>query len=286
VNYIDFVEQLKARRPLPFGVVRSMLSGLVLELGSDWGGGVNASRSVYLMPEAKGRPQENQQWRLTADGFFECKERQAASIVVAVEEEAVGEEEDAGDVASSVQGSEGSIAKAAAVCDLDKEENSGANSGSTNNRLRLAREAAAAMALPPLVLSLEGVVEGTKDSGDSGKKDYVVASRRRPAGDGVRRAQRWQLNDTTGEVFSLESGMYLTVKGGVKTIDAKLWVNKCKSSSAQKWALEISTAATHHADGGEDSGCGATAAAAAAEDGAFSWGGAEEAHNPLMGSRF
>lgn len=260
VDYVDFVELLKARRPRPFGVVRSVLSGLVLEVGSEWGGGDEAARSVYLMPEAKKGKPDNQQWRLTADGFLECKDRQAKSAA-----SCSGEQLRTASPVVSLDETLDADSRTEVVVDLESDGSGGG--GSFQPRV-------SAAALQPLVLGIEGLLEGA----NLGPKDFVVASRRQPAGAKSRRAQRWQLNETTGEVFSLENGMYLTVKGGVKTMDAKLWVNKCKGTLAQKWRFEPSVPEEEPAPSG-----GTEVEDEADEEVKAT---SEDSHNPLMGSRF
>jgi hypothetical protein len=48
-----------------------------------------------------------------------------------------------------------------------------------------------------------------------------------------RMTQKWHLTHK-GELLN-ENGMYLTIKGGLKTKDAHLWANSRKNSSAQRW---------------------------------------------------
>mmetsp|Transcript_12900 Transcript_12900/g.25450 ORF Transcript_12900/g.25450 Transcript_12900/m.25450 type:complete len:406 (-) Transcript_12900:211-1428(-) len=284
VDYADFVNALEARKPLPFGLVRSLLSGLVLQLGGDWGGGDESARSVYLMPEAAtsatatasgGSPPDNQQWRLTSDGFLECKDRQASTAV-----------------ASLLQGEEEAQLAARGEQDDSGDEGFGCSLDDSPRPKRTKRHSVVALAAPtdrgalqPLVLGLEGLVAGKKNA--AGGKDFVSASRRRPAGHGARRAQRWQRNEATGELFSLGNGLYLTVKSGVKTMDAKLWVNKCKGSNAQKWAFEADS--NEGGPGGGGGGTEGNQGAAVDLDEDEDWGQSqsnEKAHNPLMGSCF
>jgi len=270
VDYADFVDAVKRLRPRPFGFFKSSVSGLVLEMGA----GDSGVRALLLMPRDESNP--NQHWRLTADGYIECLA--GAELTVLGDRRCVlgieGFVDKFSDKFNQKQPQKNSkfVVCSPRLCAPEPPVTEGAAREDGKGQLNQAATAAAEEELLKERRALE-----------------FAALAELPTG--AQQAQRWRYN-ARFEIFSRASaGMFLTVKGGNKTVDAQVWVNSCKKSNAQKWTFEP---LDDHDEKPTPRGGGPLKSFASQDSSSqdSTTGGDQDDdstspfHNPLMGSKF